>query len=43
MIKSLNLAGAFVESQQANVAVDALDRHVAHVSAAAANLHGEIG
>src|ERR1700721_1689902 len=39
----LNLAGSLVQSQQADVAVDTFDRHLAHVSAATVNLHGEVG
>src|ERR1700722_7028800 len=39
----LNLAGSLVQSQQAHVTVDAFDRHLAHVSAATVDLHGEIG
>src|ERR1700742_32823 len=39
----LNLAGSLVQAQQAHVAVDTFDRHLAHVSAATVDLHGEIG
>src|ERR1700761_5566545 len=39
----LNLAGALVEPQQPNVAIDPLHRHLAHVSTPAVNLHGKIG
>src|ERR1700759_4959766 len=39
----LNLAGPLVEPQQPDVAINAFHRHLAHVSASAVNLHGEIG
>src|SRR3984885_6237173 len=39
----LNLAGSLVQSEQAHVAVDAFDRHLAHVSATTVDLHGEVG
>src|ERR1700751_1046059 len=39
----LDLAGALVEPQQPDVAVDGLHRHFAHVPTPAVNLDGEIG
>src|ERR1700760_4221751 len=39
----LDLAGALIQAKQADVTVDALDRNLAHVTAAALNLHREIG
>ena len=39
----LDLAGAFVDAEQAGVAVEALDGDAAHVAGAAVNLHGAVG
>ena len=39
----LDLAGAFVEAQQADVAVEALDCVFGHVAGAAVDLHGAVG
>src|SRR5690625_3481111 len=39
----LDLTGALIQSQQPDIAVDAFDRHPAHVAGAAVDLYREIG
>src|SRR5580658_2606760 len=39
----LDLAGALVDAEQADVAVEALDRDAAHVAGTAVDLHGAVG